>query len=80
MKDWFIRNDCIRIFSDQRQTEIGMLHSDLCIESNPCSTVPSELQHTNRFVDENYYAHMQCSHYMVDGEVRWNILKLALID
>ena len=37
MKDWFIRNDCIRIFSKQKQTDIGMLHSDLCIESNQWS-------------------------------------------
>ena len=69
MKDWFIRNDCIRIFSKQKQTDIGMLHSDLCIESNPCLPVSSKLQNTTRFVDENMYAHMESSHYMLDGEV-----------
>ena len=41
MKDWFIRNHCIRIFSEQSRKEIGTLHSDLYIESNPCSSLPS---------------------------------------
>ena len=44
MKDWLIRNICIRVFSRKKQSEVGMLHSELCIESKPCSDLLSKLQ------------------------------------
>ena len=80
MKDWFVRNACIRIFSEKRQTEIGMLHSELCIESNPCSLLPSKLQTSDRFVEENYFVHMPASKYLLERNVKWNILNLSLLD
>ena len=81
MKDWFVRNDCIRIFSEQKETDIGMLHSEECINSKNCSYLPHQLiTKTNRFVDENFYTHMPATKYLLDGKVSWHILRNALID
>jgi hypothetical protein len=62
------------------KTEIGMLHSDHFNETMHCSDLPPEFYTTNRFVDENCYAHMPTSRYISEGDVNWVILKLALID
>ena len=76
MKNWFVRDDCIRIFSDSQKVDIGMIHSEKCIESSHCSYLPHQLiTKTNRFVDDNFYAHMPASKYLLDGSVNWNILK-----
>ena len=80
MKDWFIRDDCIRIFNSKTETEIAMLHSEYCIETMHCSDLPPELYRVDRFVDENSYAHMPTSRYISEGDVNWAILKKALID
>ena len=81
MKNWFARDDCIRIFSETQKVDIGMLHSEKCINIIHCSYLPHQIIHkTNRFVDDNFYTHMPASKYLLEGNVNWNILKLALID
>ena len=59
MKGWFIRDDYIRIFSVHKETDVGMLHSENCIQSNHCSyNMPHQLiSITDRFVEENFNAH-----------------------
>ena len=81
MKDWLIRNNCIRVFSRKKQSEVGMLHSELCIESKPCSDFPPKLKpNIDRIVEENYFVHVPLSKFLSNGEIAWNILYLNLID
>ena len=81
MKNWFVRDDCIRIFSDIQKIDIGMLHSEKCLKISRCSYLPHQLIHkTSRFVDDNYYTHMEATKYLIEGNINWNILKNALID
>ena len=81
MKDWLIRNDCIRVFSRKKQCEVGILHSELCLESKSCPDLPPKLQtDTDRVVGENFFVHVPVSKFFSNGEIKWNILYLNLID
>ena len=56
-----------------------MLQSEHCTETMHCSDLPPQLYTTDRFVDENNYAHMPTSKYLEEGEVNWDKLRHALI-
>ena len=58
MKEFFIRDDCIQIVIVKKETDVGMLHSENCIQSNHCSYMPHQLiSKTDRFVEDNFNAH-----------------------
>ena len=35
-KNWYLKNDCLRIFIKQQQKEVAVIHSQHCIEVKPC--------------------------------------------
>ena len=39
-KNWYLKNDCIRIFSKQQQKEVAIIHSQHCIEDKHCPDLP----------------------------------------
>ena len=41
MKDWFVKDSCIRVYDSGQEKEIALLHSDYCDELKPCSDYPS---------------------------------------
>ena len=74
MKEWFIRDNCIIICSAHKETDKN------CIQSNHCSYMPHQLiSKTDRFVDDNFYAHMPATKFVIEGNVEWNILYLNLV-
>ena len=71
----------IRIFSAHKETDVGMLHSENGIQSNHCSYMPHQLiSKTDRFVYDNFYAHMPATKFLIEGNVEWNILYLNLVE
>ena len=60
MKDWFVKNDCVRIFSEQKQKEVAILHSELCVKKNSCS-LPSDLRSQLSYKDEQDIQHLTAS-------------------
>ena len=70
MKEFFIRDDCIQIVIVKKETDVGMLHSENCIQSNHCFYMPHQLiSKTDRFVDDNFYAHMPATNLLIEGNV-----------
>ena len=62
MKNWYVRNICIRIFSKVKETEIGILHSESCVQSKPCTLLPSKtLEGWLRYVQEDHFVHVTAS-------------------
>ena len=81
MKNWFVKDGCIRIFSDKKKREIGMLHSELCLNSIHCSDLPQQkIDNGLRTVVDHYYSHMPAYRFLSNGNIDWNILKLNMID
>ena len=81
MKNWFIRNECIRIFSKVKETEIGILHSESCIKSKPCKLLPSKLQEGGlQFVQKDLFVHVAASIFLSEGTVKWSNLSLNLTE
>ena len=80
MKNWYIRNECIRIFSKLKETEIGILHSESCIKSKPCTLLPSKLQEGGlRYVQEDLFVHVAASIFISEGKVKWSNLSQNLM-
>jgi hypothetical protein len=78
MKNWFVKNECIRVFSEQKQKEISILHSELCIKNHPCSCLPSNFRSKSSFTDENKLVHMPASLFILDSEVNWPDLSATM--
>ena len=39
-KNWYLKNDCIRLFSKNKQKEVAIIHSQHCIEEKHCPDLP----------------------------------------
>ena len=51
VKNWFVRNSCIPVFSKPLKKEIVLLHSELCWEGkNFCSEIPENLDSQEKSV------------------------------
>ena len=51
MKDWFVKDKCIRVFDNNSKQEVVLLHSDDCITNNSCNELPENLQKSGFFRD-----------------------------
>ena len=60
MKNWYIRNDCICVFSKRLKKEIILLHSKHCWEEeNLCNEIPNNFdQKEDSILDENKLLHV----------------------
>ena len=53
MKEFFIRDDCIQIVIVKKETDVGMLHGENCIQTNHSSYMHYQIiSKTDRFVDD----------------------------
>ena len=59
VKNWFIRNSCIPVFSKRLEKEIVLLHSEQCWEGKHfCSEIPENLDTNEKSVlDDNGLLH-----------------------
>ena len=78
MKNWFIKNSCISVFSDIEEKEVAVLHSSDCIHKNPCSVFPPSLTHSIRVVDKNGLIHLNAFSFLKSGNVYWDMLETEI--
>ena len=74
MKNWFIKNECIRVFSEKRKKEIAIIHSDLCVKNYTCTYVLPTFISQLRYIDNTDFIHLHASDFITDQEVQWEIL------
>ena len=80
MKNWYVRNDCIRVFSKRLKKEIILLHSEHCWEKeNFCSEMPGNFdQKEKSILDENNLLHVPAKKSETvrkDGSICWLALR-----
>ena len=83
MKNWFIKNACVRVFSEQQQKEVATIHSELCVENHSCSFLPSSFKSQHIFKDDQDLVHLPASMYFKENlftgfEVKWETLASML--
>ena len=83
MKNWFVKNACVRIFSEQQQKEVATLHSELCVENHSCSFLPSNFTSQLIFKDNQDLVHLPASLYFKENlftgfEVKWETLVTSM--
>ena len=74
MKNWYVRNDCLRVFSENKSKEIAIIHSEVCVENHSCSWVLPTFISQLRYIDNTDLIHLHASECLLDGNVQWAIL------
>ena len=75
MKNWFLKDSCIRIYCELLEKEIALLHSDTCVSVTPCEHYPPDLNMFIRVDDEDNLVHLKAESYLDSGEISWTHLK-----
>ena len=78
MKDWFIKDKCIRVFDDESKKEVLLLHSEDCIANNACTELPENFQNLISFKDTHGIYHLHSSSYMSSNSVNWEALFMKM--
>ena len=74
MKNWFVRNECFRVFSEHKSKEIAIIHSEVCVKSHSCSWVLPTFISQLRYIDNTDLIHLHTSEFLLNGNVQWDIL------
>ena len=71
MKDWFVRNGCIRNFDGDIKREVFNLHSEDCVSSSSCTSLPENFKTEKYFKDTQEIIHLTTSDCMESNRVKW---------
>ena len=74
VKNWVIKNECVRVFSKHLQKEIAIIHSDVCVEKHTCTYVLPDSVTQPRYKDTTGFIHLHSSELINNREVKWAIL------
>ena len=74
MKNWYIKDSCISVFSERENKEVLVLHSSHCVNRKHCSVVPPSLKHSVHVVDKDGLTHLNAFCVLKSGEVHWDLI------
>ena len=80
MKNWFLPNECIRVFCNEQKEQLAILHSKQCEEENPCPDVPPNLKNEVTVKDSKGMIHLHAWPNIENDTVEWNILRMNIYD
>ena len=75
MKNWVVRDTCIRVFSHSEQQEVALLHCKQCTGGTPCSEFPPGLANRVRQDDENDLIHLRAENYLRSTKIDWGFIQ-----
>ena len=82
MKDWFVKDTCVRVYDSVLQNEIALLHCDNCKKCKPCSDYPPSFKRGVKFKDDNGLVHLNSGTYFkrnsIPEVVDWNVLNFNI--
>ena len=73
MKNWYIKDSCISVFSAIKKKEVIVLHSSHCVNKQLCSVCPRGLMYSIRVVDKGLI-HLNAYCVVKSGEVNWDLI------
>ena len=82
MKEWYIKNSCIRVFSNELKKQVALLHSRNCGDNDHCSDYPTNMRYRTRVDDENGLIHLHGETYFErkSGNVEWEFLNFHIFE
>ena len=83
MKNWYIRDTCIPVFSRKLKKEIILLHNEYCWENgNPCAEFPQNLDKSEKsFLDTSGLLHIpaiKSGTLLKNGSIYWLALRCVM--
>ena len=83
MKNWYIRDTCIPVFSRKLKKEIILLHNEHCWENgNPCAEFPQNLDKSEKsFLDTSGLLHIpaiKSGTLLKNGSIYWLALRCVM--
>ena len=78
MKDWFVKDQCIRVYDSGLEKEIALLHSTYCGKCKPCADFPPSFKRGAKYKDDNELIHLHAGIYFKRNAtpevVDWDVL------
>ena len=74
-KDWFVKDDCIRVFDNNAKDEKYVLHCDLCLNMKSCEELPANFKQSISSKDPNGKIHLPASTYIKSNTMNWKAME-----
>ena len=74
MKNWVLKDSCIRVFGHKEKKEVALLHCRHCTHTSYCSDYPPGLKNRIRQDDENGLIHLDACLYLKSTKVDWGFI------
>ena len=78
MKNWYVRNECIRVFCEFKKALLAVLHSEECYSVRQCSEFPSNLTKNNTVKDKEGIIHTYADTNINVDTVCWDTINFNL--
>ena len=80
MKNWYVKNECIRVFCNLKKVQLAILHSDECEEKTPCPDSPPDFKNEVTLKDKNEMIHLHAWPNISEQTVDWDILHMNIFN
>ena len=82
MKDWFVKDQCIRVYDSGLEKEIALLHSNYCGKCKPFADFPPSFKRGAKYKDDNELIHLHAGTYFKRNAtpevVDWDVLNFYI--
>ena len=74
-KDWFVKDNCIRVFDNDAKDEKYVLHCDNCLSIKSCEELPTDFENRKSTKDPQGRIHLPANVYLKSNTVNWKALE-----
>ena len=78
MKNWYVKNECIRVFCEMKKELLAVLHSEECYNIRQCSEFPSNLEKNTTVKDKEGIIHTYADKNINVDTVCWDTINFNL--
>ena len=78
MKNWFIANECIRVFCNEKKKQVSILHSKQCDDDNCPDVAPKFIKTKVSIEDLDGIVHLHAKQFMNNNVVDWDMLFVSI--
>ena len=73
-KDWFVKDNCVRVFDNETKDEKYVLHCDHCLTIKSCEELPTDYKQKRSSKDPQGRIHLPANVYLKSNTVNWKAL------
>ena len=75
LKDWFVKDTCVRVFDNDTKDEKYVLHSDPCLMNQSCEELPTDFKQKSSSKDPQGRIHLPANVYIKSKTLNWKAME-----